>query len=66
MSMTQTKTLTWNLRPSQELDKQVRYIAWFKRKSLTRVIQDACTGIVNDFEKENGPITAKQLKDAGL
>ena len=45
---------------------KLKYIAWYDRRNFKDSLSEAVEDYLKKWEKGNGPITPKQLKDAGI
>lgn len=54
------------VRTEEDMQQKVKYIAWFKRKTMTEILTELIEKELKGFEKENGEITTKQLQDARI
>lgn len=53
-----------SIRLDKELHDKFQYVADSEGRSMSKQILHMVTTCIREFEKENGPITAEDMKDA--
>lgn len=53
-----------SIRLDGELHDKFRYVAKYHARSMSKQILNLVTTCVREFEKENGPITAEDIRNA--
>lgn len=54
------------IRFNEDLLNKLKYAAWHERVTLTEYITGACEKAIATFEKKQGGITDKELKEARI